>query len=286
MVNMPSDAARFPYQPNSVEEVEVSLLLEGLNRLFGYDFRQYAPKSVRRRILDLLAAEGLNSISGLQDRVFHDSEVRDRLVSSLSIQVSEFFRDPDFFQAFRMKAIPLLRTYPQIRVWHAGCASGEEVYSMAILLEEEGLLGKSLLYATDINARALQAAMRGVYSIQHVGRCETNYKNAGGTRNLWSYLESDERKVRVDPALRSHIVFSQHNLVTDGSFNEFNVILCRNVLLYFTAPLRDRVHALLHSSLTRFGLLALGANETIRFTAFENQYRALDEDNNLYRRVN
>jgi chemotaxis protein methyltransferase CheR len=285
-VSMKSDVARFPLQPNSVEEVEVSLLLEGLHRLFGYDFRQYSPRSVRRRLLELLKSEGLKSISALQDRAFHDAEMRDRIASSLSVQVSEFFRDPGFFEAFRSKAIPLLRTYPQIRVWHAGCATGEEVYSMAILLEEEGLLSKSLLYATDINGHALHAAVQGMYSVQHVERCESNYKNAGGARNLWTYFESHERKVTVDPALRTHIVFSQHNLVTDGSFNEFNVILCRNVLLYFTAPLRDRVHALLHSSLTRFGLLALGANETIRFTAFEHHYRAIDAENKLYRRVN
>lgn len=270
---------------DSVDEVEISLLLEGVFRLFGYDFRQYSPNSLKRRIFDLIVAEKLGSISVLQDRIFHDAGALSRFVSSLSVQASEFFRDPQFFRAFREKAVPLLRTYPLVRIWHAGCASGEEVYSMAILLEEERLLNKSLLYATDINTQALQVARYGTYSSTQLEECLDNCKEAGDKHSLWHYFERDGRKARVKQVLRDHIVFTEHNLVTDSSFNEFNVILCRNVLIYFTAPLRNRVHGLLHASLTRFGLLALGGKETIHFTEFEKKYRVLDEANRIYRRL-
>ncbi len=269
----------------SVADVEVSLLLEGVFRLFGYDFRQYSPKSLRRRIDDLVSAEKLASVSALQERVLHHRAALDRFVSSLSVQVSDFFRDPSFFKSFREKAIPLLRTYPLIRVWHAGCASGEEVCSMAILLEEEGLLQKSLLYATDINIQALQMARFGIYGEGQVNSCVDNYSRAAGKRSLWDYFDRDGGKARVKPSLRDRIVFTEHNLVTDASFNEFNVILCRNVLIYFTVPLRNRVHHLLYDSLTHFGLLALGAKETLQFTEFEKRYRALDSGNKIYRRV-
>jgi len=287
---MGSNLVRLPQpigpDPVSIEDVEISLLLEGVFRLFGYDFRQYSPTSVKRRLKEMVAVDHLDSISSLQERVFRDPDMLNRLVSSMSIQASHLFRDPKFFLAFRRKAVPLLRTYPLIRIWHAGCANGEEVYSMAILLKEEDLLNKSLLYATDINVEALQIALHGAYSTQHIEACERNYKEAGGRASLASYFEREGRKSRITKDLRDHIVFTRHNLVTDGSFNEFNVILCRNVLLYFTQELRNRVHALLHGSLMRFGLLALGAQETIRFTTFEKQYRPLDEENNLYRRVN
>ena len=269
----------------SVADVEVSLLLEGVFRLFGYDFRQYSPKSLRRRIDDLINTEKLSSVSALQERILHHPAALDRFVSSLSVQVSDFFRDSGFFKSFREKAIPLLRTYPLIRIWHAGCASGEEVCSMAILLEEEALLHKSLLYATDINIQALQMARFGIYGEAQVTSCLDNYVRAGGKRSLWDYFDREDGKARVKSSLRDRIVFTEHNLVTDASFNEFNVILCRNVLIYFTVPLRNRVHSLLYDSLTRFGLLALGAKESLHFTEFEKRYRALDSMNKIYRRV-
>jgi len=272
-------------RPDTIADVEISLLLEGVFLLFGYDFRQYLPNSLKRRIADLMRAEKLHSVSAVQDRIFHDPNALNRFVSSLSVQASEFFRDPEFFLSFRKKAVPLLRTYPLIRMWHAGCASGEEVYSMAILLNEEGLLSKSLLYATDINTQALQVARYGTYSATHLEKYQQNYMNAGGSHTLRHYFVIEGRNAQVNQSLRDHIVFTEHNLATDASFNEFNVILCRNVLIYFTPPLRNRVHSLLHASLTRFGLLVLGSKETIFFTEFQKQYSALDEANKIYRRV-
>ena len=285
-VSQPPDArnAATADRTESVEDIEIALLLEGVFRLFGYDFRQYSPNSLKRRVQELLAAEKLDSISALQDRILHQPAARDRFVSALSVQASDFFRDPAFFLSFREKAVPLLRTYPLVRVWHAGCASGEEVYSMAILLEEEHLLSKSLLYATDINTQALQVARSGKYPVQQLEKCENNYKHAGGRKTLLQYFESEGKRARAHSSLRDHIVFNEHNLVSDASFNEFNVILCRNVLIYFTAPLRNRVHELLHASLARFGILALGASETIRLSDVQERYRALDADNNIFRR--
>jgi chemotaxis protein methyltransferase CheR len=203
-------------------------------------------------------------------------------MSALSIRASGFFRDAGFYRAFREKAVPLLRTYPFVRIWHAGCANGEEVYSLGIVMHEEGLLDKCDFYATDVNAAALEAGDSGVYRRNLISSSEQTYKDSGGKRSLSSYFDNDGR---IDGSIKKHVSFMRHNLVTDGSFNEFNVIFCRNVLIYFSRPLQDRVHELLYSSLTHFGILGLGANETVKLTRREKHYRALDEANKLYRRI-
>jgi chemotaxis protein methyltransferase CheR len=272
-------------EPASLEETEMDLLLEGIHRLFGYDFRQYARATVKRRLIEVMIKRRLENLSELQGKILRDSQALNAVVSALSIQVSSLFRDAKFYSAFRRKAIPILKTYPSVRIWHAGCASGEEVYSMAILLAEEGVLNRCRLYATDLNVNALETASRGLYSTASVTEAENSYRASGGSRSLSDYFQTSGKGVDVHSGLRERITFFPHNLATDGSFNEFHVILCRNVLIYFGKPLQDRVHKLLYDSLVRLGILGLGANETLHLTPKAKYYRPLDERAHLYRRI-
>ncbi|AWB45986.1 chemotaxis protein CheR [Paenibacillus sp. CAA11] len=267
------------------ENIEIELLLEGIHRLYGYDFRNYALPSLRRRIWHSVHAENLRSISGLQERVLHDRDCFGRLVRNLSIPVTEMFRDPQLFRTFREKVVPILRTYPYIRIWHAGCSTGEEVYSMAILLHEEGLYDKARIYATDMNDLSLEQAKEGIYGIQKMKLYTKNYIEAGGTRSFSEYYTAKYNSVIFQPYLRKNIIFAEHNLATDRSFNEFNVIFCRNVMIYFNDSLRNRVHQLFHESLSHFGVLVLGAKESIHFTDYSGCYESLDRVEKIYRKI-
>lgn len=268
-----------------LEQIEIELLLSGIHRLYGYDFRNYALPSLRRRIWHHVHAEGLTSISALQDKVLHDRDCFERLVYNLSIPVTEMFRDPELFLTFRKKVVPLLRTYPYIRIWHAGCSTGEEVYSMAILLHEEGLYDKARIYATDMNSKSLQQAKEGVYDIKRMKQYTKNYLEAGGNRSFSEYYTAKYNSVIFHPFLKKNMIFAEHNLATDRSFNEFNVIFCRNVMIYFNDELRNHVHGLFHESLSHFGILVLGAKETIHFTDFSDSYEALDRVEKIYRKI-
>lgn len=269
----------------SVDDIELDLLLEGIYRLFGYDFRQYARSTIKRRLSEITKGCGLDNFSELQSKTLRDSALLKSVVSALSVQASSFFRDPGFYTALRRKAVPILRTYPSVRVWHAGCAAGQEVYSTAILLEEEGLLGRCHLYATDINPDGLNTGSRGSYPAAGIKSSEHHYSQAGGQRNLTDYFEMSGRDAHVRPELKKRITFFEHNLATDHSLNEFHLILCRNVLIYFAKPLQDRVHRLLYDSLVRLGVIGLGANETLHLTPKEKHYRPLDDSARLYRRI-
>jgi chemotaxis protein methyltransferase CheR len=271
--------------PSDIESAELDLLLDAIQRLYGYDFRQYARSTVKRRLMQIVVREGFRNFSELQGTALRDAGVLNDVISALSIRVSRLFRDANFYLAFRRKVVPLLRTYPSIRIWHAGCATGEEVYSIAIVLAEEGLMTKCRLYATDVNLDALETATNGVYPENDLVACERNYRHAGGSKSLADYFHLETGEGRVREGLSERITFFQHNLVTDTSFNDFQVILCRNVLIYFSKPLKDRVHELLYESLVRFGILGLGANETLHLTAKEKRYRVLDETARLYRRA-
>lgn len=270
---------------NELEQIEIELLLNGVHRLYGYDFRNYALPSLKRRIWHHVHAENVQTISALQDKVLHDRACFERFVYSLSIPVTEMFRDPGLFLTFRHKVIPLLRTYPYIRIWHAGCSTGEEVYSMAILLHEEGLYDKARIYATDMNDRSLQQAKEGVYEIGKMQQYTKNYLEAGGNRAFSEYYTAKYNSVILQPYLRKNIIFAEHNLATDTSFNEFNVIFCRNVMIYFNDQLRDHVHGLFHESLSRFGVLVLGAKESIHFTRYSDSYEPLDRVEKIYRKI-
>ncbi|MNB67396.1 Chemotaxis protein methyltransferase Cher2 [compost metagenome] len=270
---------------NELEDIEVELLLTGIHRLYGYDFRNYALPSLKRRIWHHVHAENLPSISALQERVLYDRSCFERLIYNLSIPVTEMFRDPSLFLTFRQKVVPLLRTYPYIRIWHAGCSTGEEVYSMAILLHEEGLYDKARIYATDMNNRSLQQAKEGVYEISKMKTYTKNYLEAGGKHAFSEYYTAKYNSVIFQPFLRKNMIFAEHNLATDTSFNEFNVIFCRNVMIYFNDELRDHVHGLFCESLSRFGVLVLGAKESIHFTRYSDNYEPLDRVEKIYRKV-
>ena len=283
---MPSDAeleARAASDPR--EELELRLLLEAVFELYGFDFREYAPSSLRRRVRHLMRDEGLATISALQERVLHDPRALPRLVNGLSVSVTSMYRDPGFFIAFRQHVAPVLRTYPMLHIWHAGCSTGEEVYSLAILLEEEGLYDRCRIYATDMNEDALQQAASGVFPLAAMREHTARYQAAGGRRSFSEYYAVRNRDVAFHRRLRRHVVFAQHNLVTDRSFNEFHAILCRNVLIYFSRPLQERVHRLLYESLGRLGFLGLGSKETVQFTPYERRYHAFDPVHKLYRKV-
>ena len=270
---------------DELEQIEIELLLDGVHRLYGYDFRNYALPSLKRRIWHHVHAENVLTISALQEKVLHDRACFERFVYSLSIPVTEMFRDPGLFLTFRQKVVPLLRTYPYIRIWHAGCPTGEEVYSMAILLHEEGLYDKARIYATDMNERSLQQAKEGVYDISRMKQYTKNYLEAGGTRAFSEYYTAKYNSVILQPYLRKNIIFAEHNLATDTSFNEFNVIFCRNVMIYFNDELRDHVHGLFHESLSRFGILVLGSKESIHFTKYSDCYDSLDRVEKIYRNI-
>ncbi|PZV18435.1 MAG: chemotaxis protein CheR [Leptolyngbya sp.] len=266
------------------EDVDVHLLIEGLYQRYGYDFRNYAPASLKRRLHSFLKAEGMATIALLQARVLSDPTCAQRLLLGLTVTTTAMFRDPSFYLAFRQQVVPLLRTYPFFRIWHAGCSTGQEVYSMAILLQEEGLYHRCRIYATDANDRVLQAAQQGIYSYRQMQDYTQLYLRAGGQQTFSEYYTASYNNAILRPSLRERVVFGEHNLVTDGSFNEFNVIICRNVLIYFNQTLQNQVHELFYNSLCKFGILALGKQETIRFTKYEAAYEDLVKAEKLFRR--
>jgi chemotaxis protein methyltransferase CheR len=270
---------------DDLERIEIDCLLEAIYRHYGFDFREYAPASLRRRLARRMGIEGIETISGLQDRILREPPMMERLILDLSINVTSMFRDPSFYVAFREKVVPLLHTYPFTRLWVAGCATGEEVYSLAILLEEESLYENTRIYATDINEAVLDRAREGVFPLAAMQEYTQNYIRAGGTQAFSDYYVSAYDGAAFDQRLTRNVVFAQHNLATDRSFNEFNVVVCRNVMIYFDRALQNRVHDLFYSSLPRFGILALGHKESINFTPHASHYEELDAVERLYRKV-
>jgi chemotaxis protein methyltransferase CheR len=266
------------------EAVEISLLLEGIHRHYGFDFRQYARASLRRRLWRRVHAEGLHTISGLQERVLHDRLAMERLLLDLSINVTSMFRDPGFFAAFRAQVVPALRTYPFVRVWNAGCSTGEETYSLAILLREVGLYDRTRIYATDINEAVLASAKEGIYPLAKMQEFTENYLAAGGTRSFSDYYRAAYDRAQLDRSLSENIVFAAHNLASDRSFNEFHVIVCRNVMIYFDRELQDRVHKLFVDSLAPFGMLALGRKESMAHSLHTSEFDVVDDQERIYRK--
>ncbi|MFL5918804.1 MAG: CheR family methyltransferase [Gaiellaceae bacterium] len=274
-----------PAARDDVDEIELALLLEGVYRRYGFDFREYAPASLRRRVWRRVHAEGLSTLSSLQDKLLHDPACMERLLLDLSINVTAMFRDPSFYTAFRQKVVPLLRTYPFTRIWIAGCSTGEEVYSLAILLSEEGVADRTRIYATDLNESVLERARTGVFPLEKMREYTQNYIKAGGTRAFSEYYLAKYDGAQFQRSLVENAVFAQHNLVSDRSFNEFNAIICRNVMIYFDRSLQDHVHRLFYESLTMFGVLGLGAKESIRFSPHDDCYEDLDASERLYKKV-
>ncbi len=276
----------FAAQPaRSVEDIELELLLEGIFRQYGFDFRNYAFSSLRRRVLNFMRQESIGTISLLQDRILHDHLWLERFLYALSVNVSAMFRDPHFYRTLRKEVVPLLRTYPFVRIWLAGVSMGEEVYSLSILLQEEGIYDRCRIYATDINDAVLKKAKEGIYPIELMQTYTNNYIKAGGIQAFSDYYTAAYNRVILKSSLRENVVFAQHNLASDSSFNEFQVILCRNVMIYFNSQLQAHVHHLLHQSLVMFGVLGMGAKETLKFSPHEHEYEEIDHASRLYRRI-
>jgi len=272
-------------QLNKQTNLEIDLLLEAIYRLSGYDFRQYNRSSISRRIFNRMRINSIPTISRVQEKVIHDQEFLEQLLNDFSINVTEMFRNPSFFKAFRETVIPALRDYQEIRIWHAGCATGEEVYSMAILLQEEGLIDKAVIYATDMNEQVLEKAKKGVFPIHKMQAYTKNYMLAGGAHAFSEYYKTDYQYAYFHPTLLKNIIFAQHNLVTDQSFNEFHVVLCRNVLIYFSPQLQSQVHHLFYESLSDNGFLCLGDKETLRFEEVISNYREVVGNERIYQKI-
>jgi chemotaxis protein methyltransferase CheR len=268
--------------PHDLESIPA--LLDAIMRRYGFDFRDYAAASIRRRILTALEAERATSIEAFQRRLLDDTACMERFLLTLSVNTTSMFRDPGFYRAFREQVVPHLRTYPFVRIWHAGCSTGEEVYSTAVVLSEEGLYQRCRIYATDMNEAVLAKAQAGIYPLSAIQEYTHNYIAAGGKSGFSDYYVARYDHAILQPALRQNVVFAPHNLVTDSSFNEFQMIFCRNVLIYFNRSLQDRVHRLLYGSLCPLGFLALGIRESMSFTPHESQYDGFDRPHNIYRR--
>jgi chemotaxis protein methyltransferase CheR len=265
-------------------EIELPLLLEAIYRRYHHDFRRYAASSMRRRLGHALSHLGVGSLSALQERVLRDPASFDALFPYLTVSVSDMFRDPTFFRALRERVLPHLATYPSLKIWVAGASTGEEVYSLAICLEEAGLLGRTTLYATDIDTRALAVAEAGVYAIERVAGFSSAYLTAGGTGSLSDYYTAGSSSVIFHRALRRGVVFADHSLATDGVFAEVQLVTCRNVLIYFDKGLQERAVALFRDALCPRGFLGLGSKETLRATPHEPAFSEYVGDQRIYRK--
>ncbi len=270
---------------NPVDFEDLILLLDFVHARTGLDFRGYAWSSLRRRVARAVSDHEAGTISGLHQKALADDEVMDGLVQVLTVHTTAMFRDPQFFRAFRQQVIPVLRTYPFVRLWVAGCSTGEEVCSLSILLHEEGVANRCRIYATDVNERVLSRARDGVYPLSQMKAYSRNYQLAGGRMPFSDYFTADSEWVVFRKHLRENVVFGTHNLVSDASFNEFHVILCRNVMIYFRRELQERVHRLFHDSLVMFGYLGLGRSEGVRLAGIAPCYEALDQRERLFRKV-
>ena len=281
---IPNSQLKMP-ESHELETIEIQLFLEGIFRYYGFDFRNYALASLKRRIWKTIQSERLTTVSGLQEKILHNPAYLERFLLGVSVNVTTMFRDPSFYISFRNKVVPMLRTYPFIRIWHAGCSTGEEVYSMAILLQEEGLYDRCRIYATDMNEVVLKQAKTGIFSLKKMQEYTQLYHQAGGKKAFSEYYTAAYDNALFRSSIKDNIVFAHHNLATDNSFNEFNVILCRNVMIYFNSYLQERVHKLFHESLGMFGVLGLGHQESLHFTPYEKHYETIESSDKLYRRV-
>ncbi len=267
-----------------VENIEVSLLLEAIHGKYGYDFRQYSRAHIKRRLRHRLLCSKMENMAAMMHRLLVDQEFFDTLLLDLSINVTEMFRDPWFYEAVRKEVVPLLRTYPFSRIWHAGCSSGEEVYSMAILLKEADLWDRIQIYATDLNEVVLKKAKEGIYPIEAIRGWTRNYQKSGGRESFADYYTAHYESAIIDLTLRNKVVFADHNLVTDQTFGEMHLIVCRNVLIYFSRQLQNRAIDLFKNSLVPGGFLCLGSKESLRFTNHEGEFEVVSDEAKIYRK--
>ncbi|HEY3499926.1 MAG TPA: CheR family methyltransferase [Polyangiaceae bacterium] len=269
----------------AADDADLAWLLQVLFERYHYDFRLYAEASLKRRVASALQHFGYDSVRGLGARVLEDAQLFSELLRFLTVQVSDLFRDPDYFRAIREQVLPVLATYPSLRVWVAGCATGEEAYSLAIVLAEEGLLGRAQIYGTDIHPESLRVAAEGVYPVDRFARFSENYRLAGGKGSLSDFYTAGYSGAVLDRSLKKNILFADHSLATDSVFAEMHLISCRNVLIYFDRELQNRAVSLLYDSLCRRGFLGLGLKETLRFSARADGFREFVPDARIYQRL-
>lgn len=265
-------------------DIELQLLIDAIYLKYHYDFRGYSPASLKRRLTAAMTRFGCDTLSQLQDKVLHDPTTFPALLDYLTVQVSEMFRDPHYFLSLRENVVPWLRTYPLLKIWVAGCSTGEEVYSLAILLREEGLLERTLIYATDINTQALQKAQAGVYEADRIAGFTENHRKSGAPASLSDYYTAAYNHAVFDKSLRNHIVFSDHSLATDSVFAEVQLVSCRNVLIYFDRALQDRAVGLFHEALCRKGFLGIGSKESLRFSRHADHFDEVSREDRIFRK--
>lgn len=267
-----------------IKNIELDLFLEAIFRRYGYDFRNYARASLRRRVAKTLSRAGIDGAAEAIPRLLRDDSLCNDFLRDMSVTVTDMFRDPWFYVAFSEKVIAHLRTYPLVKIWHAGCATGEEVYSMAILLKEEGLYDKAQIYATDYNNESLDRAREGIYPLKQVKQFMQNYNRTGAKAPFSDYYHAKYGAARFADALRERITFANHNLVSDGVFNEVNVVICRNVLIYFDNHLKDRVLSLFRDSLCHRGFLCLGSKESLKFSCVTEEFETVSAKERIFRK--
>jgi chemotaxis protein methyltransferase CheR len=270
---------------SGIEDIEVRLLLEGIRLRYGYDFREYAMRPLRRTIYDAMASEGISTISTYQDRILHDEASMHRFLGIVGVSVTSMFRETELIRCLRDEVVPVFRTYPSVRIWMVGCSTGEEVYSLAIVLQEEGLLRRASIYATDLNEDALAVARTGAFPLDVVRSYEERYEASGGRGKLSDHYDVSGRTARFHRSLQHSVTWARHNLVSDTSFNDFHLIVCANVLIYFRPSLQERAHRLFVDSLVRLGFLALGKGESLVFSPESSRYRQVRDGVSLFRKV-
>ena len=271
-------------QAEEIEKIEIDLFLEALYQRYSYDFRHYAKASVRRRVRHILARSGRKRVSELIDLLLHDENFAQTAIYDFSITVTEMFRDPDFYRSVRQNIVPYLKTYPFFKIWIAGCATGEEVYSLAILLQEEELYERAKIYATDFNESALKKAQEGIYPLKEVQQYTVNYQKSGGLHSFSDYYYAQYDSAIMRQSLKTNITFAHHNLATDGVFSEVQIVFCRNVLIYFDRSLQNWVLSTLTDSLSRGGFLCLGAKENLEFSSVFDQFKVVDKTVKIYQK--
>jgi chemotaxis protein methyltransferase CheR len=266
-------------------DIELRLLTEAIYLKYSYDFRNYSGASQKRRVLHALTQLDCQTISELQARILHDPNAFMQLLQYLTIPVSEMFRDPEYFLALRQQVVPFLKTYPSLKIWIAGCSTGEEIYSMAIMLKEEGLLERSIIYATDINPISLEKAKKGVFALDRMKAYTVNYQKAGGKSSFSDYYTAAYDSALFDRSLCENVSFADHSLATDSVFSETHLVCCRNVLIYFNRKLQDRAFSLFHESLCHRGFLGLGSKESIDFSVHASRFDPLNKSQRIYRKL-
>lgn len=268
-----------------IEDIEIALLLEGIYRLYGYDFRSYSPASIKRRLSLVLKKNRFDTFAQLQHRLLHDTKFFTNMLLDLTVTTSELFRDPHFFKGLCHDVLPVLQTYPALRIWHAGCSTGEEVYSLAIFLKEAGLYDRAVIYATDINPLVLKVAKMGIYAGANLSHLEENYKASGGKATLENYYTASYGAIKFDRALAENVLFAEHNLAIDEVFSETHLILCRNVFIYFNQELQNKVVELFSRSLRYKGFLCLGSKETLKFLKSRRSFEDFNATEKIYRKI-